>query len=291
MELICAWWNCRLSPPMNGATKHPMTEGFLSVFCELLRREIDILGLCEVSADDISIFEKVLLSKEFKDFEILNLYKGGNSIDDFCLIYNTKKLKLISVLEPANIRDPVFENWLKAGVFVQLCFLNSENLFVGLSHWQSRQTYSEGGPTRMKLGQALRAKVTEISETHPDAPIILLGDYNDEPYDESIVTGIGASRDAEFVRKRPKFFYNPYWGCLFEKDSSRPAGTYINKSIKSSGGVIFDQMMFSSHFLREWKFEHSGSIVSDLLDITPDTLWTKVSDHYPILSHLRRTSI
>ncbi|WP_276310310.1 endonuclease/exonuclease/phosphatase family protein [Pseudomonas laurylsulfativorans] len=289
VELICAWWNCRLSPPKNGATQYAITDGFNLAICELLERGVDILGLCEVARKHVSHLEVLLEDHNLERYKVLDLYAGGKSIDDFCLIYNSDKFSAAIALDSANIRDALTNTWLKAGVFAQLQFMTGEKLFVGLSHWQSRQTFAEGSVNRLRLGQALRTKVTEFMDESPSSPIILLGDYNDEPYHDSIVSGIGASRDVEFVRKRPHYFYNPYWGCLGPREGTFPQGSYIHTSaIEGSGGAIYDQILFSSHFLRDWRFECAGSVVGDISMLESEMVWSDVSDHYPVLSHLVR---
>jgi endonuclease/exonuclease/phosphatase family metal-dependent hydrolase len=292
VELKCAWWNCRLSPPKNGATQYAITDGFNATICELLARGVDILGLCEVARVHLSHLEQLLEDYDLARYKVLDLYSGGKSIDDFCLIYNSEKFSTAIPLESANVRDALSNTWLKAGVFTQLQFMSGENLFVGLSHWQSRQTFAEGSVNRLRLGQALRNKINEIMDESPSAPIILFGDYNDEPYHDSIVKGIGASRDAEFVRKRPHYFYNPYWGCLGYREGILPPGSYVHASaIEGSGGAVYDQILFSSHFLKNWIFQCAGSIVSDIPQNESKLLWSDISDHYPVLSHLVRNQL
>lgn len=289
---MCAWWNCRLSPPKNGAKEYAITDGFTVAVCELLHRGVDILGLCEVARKHFNQLETLLELHNLEHYKVLDLYTGGKSIDDFCLIYNSKKISAAHALDSANIRDPLTNTWLKAGVFVQLRLMDFEDLFVGLSHWQSRQTYAEGSVNRLRLGQALRTKVSELMNQNPTAPIILFGDYNDEPYHDSIVNGIGASRDTEFVRKRPHYFYNPYWICLGPRDEAVPPGSFIHASaIEGSGGAVYDQILFSSHFLRDWMFKCAGSIVSDISALELEMVWSDISDHYPVLSHLVRNEL
>ena len=278
-----------MSPPKNGATRYPATHGFSLAIRELLQRGTDILGLCEVARQNLPFLEEVLAVQGFKDYKVLDLYNPGKSIDDFCLVYNAKKVKIISPPESANVRDPLTNRWLKAGLFVRIELAGAGPLYIALSHWQSRQTYAEDSSSRFKLGQALRTKVSEINVDHPNIPIILLGDYNDEPYHDSIVSGLGASRDAEFVIKRPNYFYNPYWRCLGGGGLNLPSGSYIHPSaIEASGGAVYDQIMFSSHFLREWEFKSPGIIVADISIADSQMDWSDVSDHYPVLSHLMR---
>ncbi len=287
MELICAWWNCKLSPPKNGATKYPITESFYCVINALLQRDVDILGLCEVDRDNIQHLQQALNQGNHRKYRVLDLYTPGKSIDDFCLIFNSEKLSLSTEAIAANIKDSHTDQWLKAGVFVGLTPENSEEIFFGLSHWQSRGTYSDGSTERLRLGDALRTKAMAILDENPNSPIVLLGDYNDEPFDKSIVRGIGASRDFNYVKKSSKYFYNPFWSRLSPHPEG-PPGTFINPKVIGSDGAIFDQILFSSHFVKEWEFKEHATILSDIPFFEPNIQWKDISDHYPILSHVAR---
>lgn len=132
MELKCAWWNCRLSPPKNGATKYPITESFYCVINALLQREVDVLGLCEVDHDNIKNLTQTLNQGSNQKYQVLSLYSAGKSIDDFCLVFNSDKFSLSTAATIANIKDPHTDQWLKAGVFVGLTPKHGEEIFFGL---------------------------------------------------------------------------------------------------------------------------------------------------------------
>lgn len=288
MELKCAWWNCKLSPPVNGAKKNPITKSFNCVVDALLQREVDILALCEVDRDNIHHLENLLKVNNHVNYRVLDLFSPGKSIDDFCLVFNTQKFSLTTEPTLANIKDSLTDQWLKAGVFVGLTPTDGEEIFFGLSHWQSRGTYHVGSSERLRLGDALRTKAMSLLDLNPNCPIVLLGDYNDEPYDSSIVRGIGASRDLNFVRRSNKFFYNPFWARLAPHPEG-PGGTFIHSKLRDSDGAVFDQILFSSHFVRDWEFKEHAAILSDIPFFDPNTQWKDISDHYPILSHVTRT--
>ena len=287
MELKCAWWNCKLSPPKNGATRYPVTDNFFSVVHAILQREVDILGLCEVDRNNIQHLQQALNEGSYSKYIVLDLYSPGKSIDDFCLIFNSEKLSVSSEAVDANIKDSHTDQWLKAGIFIGLTPTQGNEIFFGLSHWQSRGTYSYGSTERLRLGDALRTKAMAILDVHPSSPIVLLGDYNDEPFDISIVRGIGASRDINYVKKSSKYFYNPFWSHLSPHPEG-PAGTFIHPKCIGSDGAVFDQILFSSHFVREWEFKEHAAIISDINFVESNTQWKDISDHYPILSHVTR---
>ncbi|MNR08586.1 hypothetical protein D3C85_1247510 [compost metagenome] len=135
----------------------------------------------------------------------------------------------------------------------------------------------------MKLGTALRSAVNKAKSLSPKAPIILCGDYNDEPFDDSIVHGFGATRDVTMLRKRTNAFFNPFWPLVGSQDSSTlPPGAYLADGKEGSSMLFFDQILFSSTVLQYWN-------VVDRLVINeiPPSQWKKISDHYPISIHLR----
>jgi hypothetical protein len=83
----------------------------------------------------------------------------------------------------------------------------------------------------------LRALTEGVFEEagHPYPYIIIPGDFNDEPFDNSLSKKLMASRDRILVGKDNRYFYNPYWRHLGEEhplslngpaDSRSFLGTY-----------------------------------------------------------------
>jgi hypothetical protein len=137
VKLVITWWNCRLSPPAKAAKKFPITKDFDKTIISLIQdHDTDILCLCEIDQLDIEHLETLLKTVIDPHHKLLNLYKNGRSIDDFCLIYNTRKLQISNNKIEANIRDETYGMWLKAGVFVGFEIITYGPLFIGLSHWQ-----------------------------------------------------------------------------------------------------------------------------------------------------------
>ena len=52
-----------------------------------------------------------------------------------------------------------------------------------MDHWPSRH---HDGSYRNKAGDVARKRIDEILATDPKADMVMLGDFNDEPSDESI---------------------------------------------------------------------------------------------------------
>lgn len=70
---------------------------------------------------------------------------------------------------------------------------HSDTLHIFINHWPSRrggQQVSE--PYRILVAQVLRSKCDSILKLNSCANIIITGDFNDEPYNESLSQGLGA---------------------------------------------------------------------------------------------------
>lgn len=261
-----------------------MTSEFDGVVRSILEnRGSDIFGLCEVDLADIAHIEGLLSKVAMSHYKVLSLYKSGRSIDDLCVIYNSLKLTPVGAPVDANARDETYGTWLKAGVFVGFELIDFGVIYIGLSHWQSRGRMPARAAVRLKLGIALQATVSKIRKAIPDCPIILCGDYNDEPFDDSVVHGVGATRDVTVLKRKTKALFNPFWPLMGSQDSSTvPPGTYLSGDAVSSM-LMFDYIMLSSSVLKQW-------VVVDRLVINdvPPVEWKKISDHYPVSIQLRR---
>jgi Endonuclease/Exonuclease/phosphatase family len=148
-------------------------------------------------------------------------------------------------------------------------------IHIFISHWPSRLWCEQNGADRHLLGIRLRDAVDEIYQNYNNIPnIILLGDYNDEPFDQSISIQLRATRDRILAAKKKDLLYNPFWRKL---GTSQPyqsgdlvdhhAGSYYYRKNGISRWSTFDQIIFSSAFLgkTEW---HLDEMLTDIIDIS-----------------------
>lgn len=107
---------------------------------------------------------------------------------DACLIYRTDKLQLVN---KAFIRPGLEEgNAMNTREIVYASFLtkNKETLHVFVNHWPSRRGGEyETQQKREMVAHALRIQIDSIFHTDVNAKIIVMGDFNDEPFSTSIL--------------------------------------------------------------------------------------------------------
>jgi hypothetical protein len=133
---------------------------------------------------------------------------------DIGLIYNSRRLR---ELHSAKIYDVEFNKTWKIAYRIDFEIIESkEPLFLFISHWPSR-IYAKYEAIRETLAERLRRNVSEIINSGRISPsIILMGDYNDEPFHRSINEKLMSSRDRNRVIKNKDLLYNPFWRLLGE---------------------------------------------------------------------------
>ncbi len=204
-------------------------------------------------------------------------------------------MQFVGELDHPNYSDEAEGNWLKAGKLISFSLPDETPLYLVVCHWQSRNRYAPGSEERNLLGRSVRTALNRLLDQDENSLIVVLGDFNNEPFESPIESCLRASRDATYLLKRPRYLFNPFWAVLAPScsDSDSLHGTYSG----SNGSIptrhcTFDQIMFSAEFVRNWRFEGNGAaILHDHSDLPNEVAQRDVSDHFPIISRLTRASI
>jgi exonuclease III len=304
MDLSIAWWNTGMSPPTTKKIvklNKKTAEGFLIVIKHMLvDGEIDVLGLCEVDETDIQLVGVFLQELGVGNFEVHSLYSSArNRINDFCIIINRDKVEFLDYEHVARVDE--VRTYYKAGVKVKL-LVGGDSLFnVYLSHWQSRMSMPAKAH-RDQLGGTLRSSINSVFEKDGErSHVILMGDFNDDPYEDSMTHHLKSTRDKSFMLENKRVLYNPFWremGALIphvydqEQLWNYPSGTcYFKQKKELTYWKTFDQILFSSSFFGDgrWHFSESSTKIYSLLEFGcyfHD--WSHVSDHLPISTKVMR---
>jgi endonuclease/exonuclease/phosphatase family metal-dependent hydrolase len=166
-------------------------------------------------------------------------------------------------------------------------------LTVLVNHWPSRGSDGDGA-FRAIAGKVVRGLVQRIGH---DADVLLVGDFNDDPFDRSITECLGAvrSRNAVLNRGDEKALFNASWPLLGRSDE----GTYyFNRDWVWN---VFDQIIVSRGLLDA---EGLQLVEDSMRAHAPDALrdehrrprffrktregWSEgYSDHFLVLARLR----
>ena len=119
--------------------------------------------------------------------------------------------------------------------------MGGDKVSVIVNHWPSRS----GGEERsryLRAAAALRTKLTvdSLLKDDPNQGIIIMGDLNDDPYNESVAKVLGAKKHQKRVKQGELF--NPCWNMLDKGIGS--LAYYGNWN-------FFDQIIISDYFLND----------------------------------------
>jgi endonuclease/exonuclease/phosphatase family metal-dependent hydrolase len=150
----------------------------------------DILGVCEVEHQ--SVLEE-LTSKFLSDinYKIAYLESPDNRGIDNGLIYNADKFFVLSLSgDTVHLAD----KWPTRLVLnVKLLTKWNDTLSVYINHWPSRSRGRElSEPNRISAANTVRESVDEEFSNNPNAKILVIGDFNDEPSNISMINSLKA---------------------------------------------------------------------------------------------------
>ena len=173
--------------------------------------------------------------------------------------------------------------------------LNGDTVDVFVNHWPSRRGgEDESGPKRAVAARVDKEAIDMIMRKNPNAEIILLGDFNDNPTDNSIAGILGAKGEQNEVGATG--LYDP-WVPIYK------SGTGTEEYQHSWN--LFDQVIISAAFLhnKNHKLHYDNAEI-----VKPDFIidhykghegepkrsfvgphWINgYSDHFPVILYLSR---
>ncbi|ODB95103.1 hypothetical protein A3197_17205 [Candidatus Thiodiazotropha endoloripes] len=174
----------------------------------------DILGVCEIENDDVlsKLITKLHLQR---NYAVAHHDMSDKRGIDVAFIYDQDLLSVTHqfsrvILKRNATRDIFQVNFQTDAGNTLICIGN---------HWPSRsggQAASE--PYRQMAGETLSYWVERIKAiTGPDTPVIVLGDFNDEPFDSSLADyALGERSPKKVISKRSKkpYLMNLMWEMM-----------------------------------------------------------------------------
>ena len=86
-----------------------------------------------------------------------------------------------------------------------------EDFAIYVAHLPSR-VGGKGGDLRSLGGEIIRKHADGMMQKYPGIKIVIMGDMNDNPFDDSMAKYVGAVKDIESVPESG--FFNPFWQML-----------------------------------------------------------------------------
>lgn len=291
-----AWWNVGISPPIQRKTKDKSNERNIVrefVIDIFKQKSIDFFAFCEVGKADVPFLE--LLAQELH-LEFLDLTGlDGRLVMDMSLMYETSKLKYVGH-KNINELDETGAN-LRVGIKVIFEELKTHKIITFfMSHWNSKLSIEE--VDRNDFSKVLRKLINNVFFKYgEESHVILLGDYNTQPYSQSLYENLKTTKDYLLIKNNPKknkMLFNPFWKCISD-NKFHSTGSYYLEHGKYDRWFAFDQMMFSSSFIVDNNEDFALRLdldsfkyysVFDCNTMTMNTKFMANFDHTPIFGGL-----
>lgn len=205
----------------------------------------DLIGFAEIENDEV--LQMLTASDQLSKikYSIVHYDSPDERGIDVAMLYNPKTFNLISS-EPLKVMLP--DNDLTRDILYVKGKLNSgEVIHIFINHWPSRREGTEKSePKRMAAASVLRAKLDLIQKTEKSANILLLGDFNDEPSNASIITGLKASNPDKVLTN------NNLYSLLYPQFANGEGSLYYKD------WDLFDQVIVSGNILLRKKGLHAS---------------------------------
>ena len=211
---------------------------------DLVNKSPSIVGLSEV--ENRNVIEDLLNNKHLsnKNYDIVHYDSPDERGIDVGLIYNkdvfkvnsTKSHELIIYDNKSSKRNYTRDQLVVSGL------LDNELIHLIVNHWPSRS----GGEERSRAGRMAAAELNKkiidsLQNKYKNAKIITMGDFNDDPHDDSMKKILNAKKYIEDVKTNG--IYNPMEVIL----SDQGIGSNAYRDVWQ----LFDQILVTEPFLNK----------------------------------------
>jgi len=258
----------------------------------------DIIALCEIENRFVldGIFQYQRLSKV--NYQIIHRDSPDRRGIDVALIYRKERFQPIDTVFIPLVYPRKKHSTTREILYVKGKTHTDDTLYFFVNHWPSRwggQYNSEY--KRIAAAKLLRKKIEEIFQKDTLAKIIIMGDFNDYPYDKSLSEYLKANRIENPIKNLMLYNlainheentelkshkYRKKWGML---DQFIVSGGLLNKS-----GILYCEptgmSIFAPDFLLEQDLRYMG--VKPYRTFIGYKYHGGYSDHLPVILDLWR---
>ncbi len=249
---------------------------------------VAILGISEI--ENRFVIEELINTPLLKphDFGIVHYDSPDRRGVDVGLIY---KKKYFTVTHSASyrLRIPGMDNFLTRDQLVVSGNLLGDKIHVIVNHWPSRRGGEKASrPLRNAAAELSRHICDSILMIDPEAKIVVMGDLNDNPNNESVKEIMRAKGDS--TRLKEGDFYNPMYKMYKQGIGSnawRDTWSLFDQTLVSQGLLgedfsslkLYKTVIFSKGFMRQKDGRYKGYPYRTFAG----GVWAGgYSDHFPV---------
>lgn len=160
-----------------------------------------IIGLCEI--ENRFVLNQLVYKTAFSkfDYRIVHEESPDRRGIDVGLLFDPKRAELI-YHEAVHVNFPFSPQTKTRDIlYVKLKIFNEDTIHIFVNHWPSRWGgQMASAPKRNYVADILKMKIDSIFNEELTPAIFVMGDFNDEPEDESLRVHLQASKIGESSR-------------------------------------------------------------------------------------------
>ena len=258
-----------------------------------------ICGLLEVENRQVvqDLIKQPALAKSNYGIVHFNSYDARGV--DIALIYQKSRFTLTDYYQKeVKIFNDEGKRSYTRSVLVAIGLLDGEKIAVFLNHWPSRRGgEARSEPLRVTAANVLKKEMDKLSIEHPGIKLFAMGDFNDDPVNNSLKKTLGAVGDPKNLSEK-----TPYYNLMYKMYQAGVASLAYRDSPN-----LFDQIIISKNLYSTEKYTPTytlfkAEIYAPSYLITKEGQWKGYpfrswngdtytggySDHFPAVSVIQK---
>lgn len=196
-----------------------------------------LIGLAEIENKQV-VEDLIAAGSLAENYKVCHFDSPDKRGIDCALIYDSRHFKP-KEQQQLVVSDPSTDFYTRDILYVSGFINGNQMIHVFVNHWPSRrQGQEESEYKRMRAAQILRKKINELQTHDPQAKIVIMGDFNDDPNNNSITSGLKAK--GQTVKLNSGDLVN-----LMSDEMEKHEGTLVYKR----EWFLFDQLIVSQSML------------------------------------------
>lgn len=148
----------------------------------------DMLGVCEVENDVVlQDLSSALRNLHELEYTVAHHESPDKRGIDVAFLYNPNAFSVVGI-KGFKVELESDANFITRDVVMLTATNGNDSFFFFGNHWPSRYGGQEASePNRIAAAKALKKQVDKLQKRNPNANIVIMGDFNDEPFNVSII--------------------------------------------------------------------------------------------------------
>lgn len=244
-----------------------------------------LIGLAEVETKQVTVDIINSASLKYLNYDCVHYESPDERGIDVALLYHKDFFELkhseaihVEVLEASGVKDPTRDILYVNGI------LHGEFTHIFINHWPSRRKGTDKTDIkRIALAKLLASKTKQIFGQDPNAKILILGDFNDDPNSESITKHLMNNNIMNPMQdllstQKGSLIHNGIWHLF---DQILHSSSYNN----NNGNQFLKANIFNPEFLTDWTGRNKGEPLRTYIG---KFYRGGFSDHFPVLATFKK---